>query len=567
MRPSFTCNVVRRLLKAAGSSARTDENGVCRPPMPYFSADMSHASVKADWLCYNLARKRVVSNPELRAQAIASFLQCEEHNAEFNKGTLPDWLAPYVFRAAQICADVLGQRPVLDEIYRNSVFTGGASTSRKRSMAHPALKWWARPRIDVTPLALRHLIGVWKTSEVLDVAWGMPGVLSSTTWDGEVHLYNGVPCPFNIVPGSRFDTVPKDASTDRTILIEPDGNMLLQRGVGITFAKRLRKIGIDLSSQAHNQHLAFLGSRDGDIMTVDLRNASNRITRLLCCLILPPDWYQLLLDLRSPLTKMPDGNWHVLEMISSMGNGYTFELESLIFYALTKSVLDIERCQDSRIAIFGDDIACNGSVFRPLSDVFEALGLEVNTDKSFFEGPFRESCGKHYFNGLDVTPFYIKEDAVGGELLRIVNSFHSWCTDGDYTILPGNAEHRAVLEWLVDQVPRDLRNQVPLEYSNNCGLYSPLYSKPVRRRLNKRGCVVVIFTYLRDVTGMEHRCDDELLWLYQHVERQPTSELRTCRVPGGFLLVCGDEPPRWSAKTGRQALKTVAIPSHSAPVL
>lgn len=488
MKPSRTCNVIRKILRAIGSDLRTDHEGLAlvQPDVPDF-AKLSLEQAKIAWLEYNLSRKRILKNPMLRDKAIEGFLECERKNAALVRGeALPAWAMHYVMVARRICAEIIGEKPNLERVYRNAVFTGGASTSRKRSMAHPALKWWASPSLDVTPLAFRHLIGLAKSCEALCVAWSDPGILSATSYQLDR-------AAFRIVPGSRFDTVPKDAGTDRTILVEPDGNMVLQRGVGITFREDLRRVGIDLTCQDHNKYLALRHSLDGLGATVDLRNASNTNTKYLCCLILSDLWYELLLELRSPLCLMPNGEWHKLEMISSMGNGFTFELETLLYYCLAKAVCEVERI-GGPVSVYGDDIIAPVRCAAVLEQLFPLIGLEVNRVKTHSSGPFRESCGGHYYNGIDVTPFFIKGDAVNGELLRIINSFHSWCTGGDFSRLPENTAHRICLLELVDMLPKELRNQVPLEYANTSGLYCPIYSKPVRIRRNRRGFTVAVFS-------------------------------------------------------------------------
>lgn len=557
MKPSHSCNIIRGVLKALGSSARTDADGVVVSengiPNPHDYHDVE--SWKTAWQVYNVARKRVVAKPELRDKAISRFYEVERKNAALNRrpDPLPDWVCVYLLRAQQICGDIIGMSPNMKQVFSNAVFTGGASTSRTRSRSHPALKWWARPQLEVTPLALRHLLDLKNSSEIISVAWDNPGILSSTTYDRETPFYR-------IVPGSRFETVTKDAGTDRTILIEPDGNMLLQRGVGITFRKCLKRIGIDLQNQSHNQWLAYVGSIDNSIATVDMRDASNSLYRLLLALVMPLDWYELLLDLRSPICLMPDGNWHTLEMISSMGNGYTFELESLLFYCLSQAVVDLNR-SGGKVSVYGDDIIIPTSCMSDLASLFLELGLEINYDKTFSSGSFRESCGAHFFSGVNVTPFYIKEDLVNEQLIRCANQYHSWCTDGDFLRLPDDAHHRAMLLRIIDAIPKDMRNQVPLEYSNTSGLYSPLYSRPIRVRRNRKGYTVATFTYLRTQMQKGPVVEDELRWLYAFVQHHESTSLSINRLSTSLYEIrCPRQVPLSLGRDGELSLKTVSIP-------
>jgi hypothetical protein len=160
-----------------------------------------------------------------------------------------------------------------------------------------------------------------------------------------------------------------------------------------------------------NQTLAGL-ARTLDLATLDLEAASDSISRKVVQLLLPPVWFELLDELRSPWYQKVDGSWVRLEKFSSMGNGFTFELESLIFWALASAAS--ETLYRSTIGIYGDDVIVHRDVVPLLVEVFRTLGFRLNTDKSFVTGDFFESCGKHYFKDIDVTPAYQKCSPVDG---------------------------------------------------------------------------------------------------------------------------------------------------------
>jgi hypothetical protein len=92
-----------------------------------------------------------------------------------------------------------------------------------------------------------------------------------------------------------------------------------------------------------------------------------------------------------------------------MGNGFTFELETLIFWGLTKALAELTGDEEHRISVYGDDIICGRKTALAVMQFFPLIGFTINRKKSFLDGPFRESCGKHYFNGSDVTPFYVRK--------------------------------------------------------------------------------------------------------------------------------------------------------------
>lgn len=213
-----------------------------------------------------------------------------------------------------------------------------------------------------------------------------------------------------IVKGNRITTVPKSAKTDRVIAIEPMLNMFIQKGIGDCIRRKLKKVKIDLDDQRPNQRLAYLGSLDGSLATIDLASASDTVSLSLVEDLLPPDWTEAIKLCRSPYGTLPDGTDVLYRKVSSMGNGFTFELESLIFWALATSVMSYLNEQDRRHAVYGDDIIVPVGSARLLIEVLAFAGFKTNEDKTFIEGPFRESCGKHFFLGSDVTPLYIRDD-------------------------------------------------------------------------------------------------------------------------------------------------------------
>lgn len=211
-----------------------------------------------------------------------------------------------------------------------------------------------------------------------------------------------------VVAGNRITTVPKNAKTDRVIAIEPCMNMYIQKGIGAYMREKLkRKAGVNLDDQTINQKLAKEASLTGDLATLDLSAASDSISIALVWRLLPPAWFDLLDRVRSHEGMMPDGSRVEFQKFSSMGNGFTFELESLIFYALCKSTLRAYST-DHRLSVYGDDLIVPTTQYHRIVEMLDFFGFKANEDKSFHRGYFRESCGKHYFNGIDVTPLYIK---------------------------------------------------------------------------------------------------------------------------------------------------------------
>lgn len=207
-----------------------------------------------------------------------------------------------------------------------------------------------------------------------------------------------------VVRPAKLGFVPKNAKTYRTVCVEPSLNVMFQLGVGEYLAQRLASVGVDIRDQTPNQRRALEGSLTGESATLDLSSASDTISRELVFELLPLDWATFLARGRSTKVILPGGKEICQEKFSSMGNGFTFPLETLIFWALAASCCSSE----SDVTVYGDDIIVPSDRYLLTTEVLEAAGFSVNAKKSFSSGPFRESCGKDYFSGSDVRPYYPK---------------------------------------------------------------------------------------------------------------------------------------------------------------
>jgi hypothetical protein len=305
----------------------------------------------------------------------------------------------------------------LKNVLHRCEWTKGATLDVPKKAAFVDTKMLKLP-ITVT----RRALPWYRLQKEFDPRWFE--ALSGVYPDGPFSL---VPTLFKVVDGNRVTTVPKDSSTDRVIAVEPRANIFLQKGVGNFIRGRLRKFGIDLSKQEINQFWAEM-AQSLDLSTLDLSSASDTIAKELVFELLPIDWAVYLDDIRSPFGTLPDGSKIKYEKFSSMGNGFTFELESLIFFALCESTQDLFRSQDDwrLTSVYGDDIIIPRSAYREVCETLRYFGFEVNSKKSYEDGQFFESCGKHYFSGRDVTPVYQKELLDEIEAVRCANRLQRW---------------------------------------------------------------------------------------------------------------------------------------------
>jgi len=278
------------------------------------------------------------------------------------------------------------------------------------------------------------------------------------------HLVFGIKYPVFQV-GSKVITVPKDATTDRVIAIEPGLNLWFQKSIGEMINSRLLRFGIDLHDQSKNQRLARHGSKTGSVATVDLSSASDSIADSVVRELLPPRWYSVMDSCR---TKYGTIKREGLEesttrwaKFSSMGNGFTFSLESLIFYAVAICCTEALDADQSLVSVYGDDVIIPTSVFPLLSEVLSFYGFVVNTKKSHYDSSFRESCGAHYFNGFDVKPIYLKGRISSVQaVFRLANAIRRYA-------------HRLCIGWACDKrfqlpfallltsIPKALRLRIP----------------------------------------------------------------------------------------------------------
>jgi hypothetical protein len=241
----------------------------------------------------------------------------------------------------------------------------------------------------------------------------------------------------SLVAGSRLSFVPKTRDVSRSICTEPTLNMLFQKGIGAYLEEQLRrKFSIDLSKQPIlNRKLAQIGSKDGTFGTIDLSSASDSISIELVRMLVPPELFRWLTLARSPSTTLPDGREVKLDMISSMGNAFTFPLMTLIFASLVVScyrVMGITPCYGSKrngpqnFAVFGDDIIVLKETYDFIVSTLEILGFTVNESKSFNSGDFRESCGGDYFKGHQIRGIYLKELSHESHVYSAFNRIVRW---------------------------------------------------------------------------------------------------------------------------------------------
>ncbi len=230
-------------------------------------------------------------------------------------------------------------------------------------------------------------------------------------------------------PGSerpvRVITVPKTLKTPRIIAIEPTCMQYMQQAVHEAMVESMRSFHnprnfVLYDSQVPNQEMARIGSLDGSLATLDLSEASDRVSNQHVRLLLEnhPHLGRAVDACRSRKADV-DGKVIRLAKFASMGSALCFPFEALVF--TTVVFLGIERSQGyalsnrdiknlvGKVRIYGDDIIVPVEHAESVKSTLELFGFRVNTNKSFWTGRFRESCGRDYYAGYDVSVVKVRK--------------------------------------------------------------------------------------------------------------------------------------------------------------
>lgn len=278
-----------------------------------------------------------------------------------------------------------------------------------------------------------------------------------------------------VSPYSDLLFIPKKWDEYRPIEPPVDINMILQLGLASNIRSKLKRFGLDLDTQANrNGSLAYRGSKDQSICTTDLSSASDTISYHVVKTLLPPSWFNLLNQMRTTHVRVfnedrSEQHVHRLEKFSAMGNGFTFELESLIFLAivLVGCNLHHEKRMDSEIGVFGDDLCYPTKFDSNVKRLLTLFGFKVNYDKSFNSGPFRESCGSDFYMGATVRPYFLKkviEDA--SQIISVANGIR-WASVRSMLYYASDIRYRNVWLFIVHLVPREYRVCGPKELGDS----------------------------------------------------------------------------------------------------
>lgn len=219
--------------------------------------------------------------------------------------------------------------------------------------------------------------------------------------------------------------VPKTLKAPRIIAIEPVCMQYVQQSIRDWLYARIESHAltaghINFRDQTVNQRLAMSSSIDGQLATIDLSDASDRVPYSVAMRMYQsnPDLFGAIDACRSRQAKLPDGRTIRLKKFASMGSALCFPVEAMYFYTicvvslLRQRKLSVTRANiflvSRDVYVYGDDIIVPADFANTVLDDLQKYNCKVNTSKTFWTGKFRESCGVDAFDGVDVTPTYIR---------------------------------------------------------------------------------------------------------------------------------------------------------------
>jgi len=341
--------------------------------------------------------------------AFLGYVKCEED--------LISWESHNTFNASSfervsrlLFADVLSR---LDDLIRNDEIVPrhgpGATADRTFGNQKYDLKFWHSRLEQLFPYG----------------EWAIPNWRHYNRYDHVEILEPGDEIPVRVI------SVPKTLSSPRIIAIEPTCMQYMQQAllgpiVELIESKvvpgntrdNLAFNFLGFTDQNPNRVLASQGSRDQDLATLDLSEASDRVHILHVEAMLRgfPSVMDGVFATRSRRAEIPalGINFDSLRKFASMGSALCFPIEAMVFLSAiflgieeklnTPLTREIIKSYVGKVRVYGDDIIvpvdCVDSVISSLTH----LGFKVNANKSFWNGKFRESCGGDYYDGHDVTP-------------------------------------------------------------------------------------------------------------------------------------------------------------------
>lgn len=361
-------------------------------------------------LTLSLSKVGLPCSDAREAQAFTAYVQCEQELRDAIYRPDSRKYRGMARIANMLFGDVFSA--VNEDVYYGNIVPKhgpGATADKLRGNAKYRQCEWPE-RLEVSFPAMDQLI---------------PNLRYHSTLDTLKYLDPGSERPVKVI------SVPKTQKTPRIIAVEPTCMMYMQQGLMERFVDYLERRPtkrrtnpaygmVGFTDQTPNQELAREGSLTGELATLDLSEASDRVSVKLVQWILMdhPDLFEAVMATRSTRADVPGHGTMSLTKFASMGSALTFPMEEIvflttIFYAIEEelgrrlTLKDIKSYR-GRVRVYGDDIVVPVDLVPAVVRNLELFGFKVNRHKSFWTGKFRESCGKEYYDGHEITIFRVR---------------------------------------------------------------------------------------------------------------------------------------------------------------
>lgn len=285
-----------------------------------------------------------------------------------------------------------------------------------------------------------------------------------------------------VEPVSVFGCVPKDSRGPRIVCKEYVTNQFVQQAAKATLYELIEQHPltsgqVNFTDQTINGKLALWGSHvERDIVTLDMKDASNRILWWLVKMLFPANWVEMLDATRSEYIRNGSEKYGPINMYAPMGSALSFPIESLVHWSIAVSSITLVMGMDlthvlKHVYVYGDDIVLRGLPYKVLFPIFEKLGMCFNESKCCTGGHFRESCGTDAYRGELVSPLRIKKPILSSGapevLVAAVEYANSAYNDGLHSL--AKALQLCIADLWPQRIPYVTANADAIGYFGNRG--------------------------------------------------------------------------------------------------
>ncbi len=387
-----------------------DEYGVIRD---HVTDEMTDAIFAVRELCYLYSKIEMECSSERSARAVTEFVRADAETGDWDDNHTDEDLADLARVSSLLFSDVFSEMDY--RLSRGDIRPShgpGATADRLRGNAKYDLTYWPSRLDAVFPY----------------MEFGVPGLrYAFDLRDRACYSNESDEIPATVA------LVPKTMKAPRVIAEEPTSLQYMQQALFRPLVELLEAdvhpfAGmIGFTDQTANQDLARTGSFTRGLATLDMSEASDRVSlRQAIAMVNRFPWLRdAALATRSQRARLPNGGGVIpLRKFAAMGSALCFPFEAMVF--LSAVFIGIERkliAEGSRrrltrrdvksfkgsVRVYGDDIIVPVDCVPYVLEVFAHFGWKINNQKSFWTGKFRESCGGDYYHGSDVTPVRVRQ--------------------------------------------------------------------------------------------------------------------------------------------------------------